>query len=281
MRKACCLTAAILFIAGCSSPSHETPSPSPKLLDAPTIANPDCAAREYVTLCISEASFDGSGTRILVEAELMDDRLRLAWPFAPLDYQSPQDPAIFLADKNGTRLKLVPDLALPEVADLAVDGDWTEQLFEFPPVAPNTAPFTLHIPSVAILAPLDSSIELDLGNQPGPGSSYTLDAPITVLGHTVVFDHAEIDSQLQLHLYTAPIDLCEGLILRWLQAGMPEGWSSATGPGNKYDFETRRQHLWFPIEKSDGRFNAGAISIPIYTGVLYLSGPFDMSLESP
>jgi hypothetical protein len=163
----------------------------------------------------------------------------------------------------------------------AVDGVRTEQLFEFPPVASISGPLTLHVPSIAILAPLDTSIELDLGDQPGPGASYSLDASIEVLGHSIPFDHAEIDSQLQLHLYSAPVELGEGLLFRWLQAGLPEGWSSPVGPGNKYDFETRRQHLWFPMERNDGRFTTGVISIPLYTAVLYLPGPFDMTFEGP
>jgi hypothetical protein len=281
VRKWFYFSAVILFIAGCSSPGLEMLSAAPAQADALPIAPGSCAAGEYVTLCISEASFDDRGTHFLVEVELADDRLRLTWPFEHTDYQPPEDPAVFLADGNGTTFELVPDLAQPVPGDLILDGVRTEQLFEFPPVPSNAGPFTLHIPSVVVLAPLNSSIQLDLGQQPGPGSSYLPDASIELLGQSVLFDHAEIDNQLYLHLYSAPIDLAQGVVVRWLFAGMPEGWSSGTGPGDKYDFGTQRQHLWFPMVKADGQFNTGVISIPFYSAVLYLLGPFDMILEGP
>jgi hypothetical protein len=69
--------------------------------------------------------------------------------------------------------------------------------------------------------------------------------------------------------------------VRWLDTGMPEGWSSGIGPGNKYNFETRIQHLWFPMTKSDGRANTGMISIPVYVAQLYLIGPFEIALPVP
>jgi hypothetical protein len=271
----------ILFMAACSF--FESWNPSEQTADVGLIETDptNCASNAYITLCIKEATLDPNGTQILVEAILTDDRLQLVWPFAPGDHELPEDPTIFLVDASGSKFEYVVDITFPEPGDITVDGVRTEQLFQFPPLPSDVGPLTIHLPSVVVQAPLNSSIQLDLGKTPSPGSSYLLDASISLLGQSIVFDRAEIDSQLYLHLYSAPIDLGGDVILRWLHAGMPEGWSSGTGPGNKYDFEVRRQHLWFPMIESDGASNTGILSIPLYSAVLYLIGPFDMTLQYP
>jgi hypothetical protein len=271
---------AILLLAACSTLESQNPSEQPTEVGVIEAPPTNCASNAQITLCVKEANLDPNGTQILIEAILTDDRLQLVWPFAHRDSELLEDRVIFLVDANGNKVEYV-DFTLPEPGDITVDGIRTEQWFQFPPLPSGGGLSMIHLPTVVVQAPLNSSIQLDLGKKPGPGSSYLLDASISLLGQRILFDQAEIDSQLYLHLYSAPIDLGGGVILRWLYAGMPEGWSSGTGPGNKYDFEARRQHLWFPIIKSDGASNTGIISIPLYSAVLYLIGPFDMTLQYP
>lgn len=281
MRQVLLCLIVILIITSCfSSPLHSSSTES-SLVNEPTNISAKCATQVYVTLCVSDVSFDDTGTHLLIEAQLTDSRLRLTWPFTPSDFQYPNDSEIFLSGKDGIRFELIDDFSHPEAGDFLLDEDQTTQLFEFPTIPSDAGPFTLHIPSIVILLPLEESIELDLGKLPGPGASYVLDADVEMLDHKVQFDEAEVDNQLQLHVFTAPIDLGDHLILRWLNAGLPEGWSSGIGPGNKYDFEARIQHLWFPIENSGDQSISGVISIPLHTAVLYLYGPFDMIVDGP
>jgi hypothetical protein len=231
---------------GEGNPHSAAPDPTEPIesidVSAPTKTDPSpvsCVPFTKIELCVSQAITDNDGTHVSVEARILDEQIRLVWPFIAGDYTPNDDPVVFLIDNRGRKFDCSPD-PFSDEPFFPVDENQVDQVLNFAPLPPDVDSLTLHVPLIVVEAPANGSIEINLGADPGPGSTFNPDASIEVAGQVVRFDLAEIDDQHQLHVYSAPIDFQGNVILRWLNAGMPEGWSSGIGPGNKYNFETRR-----------------------------------------
>jgi len=247
------------------------------IADVPEVILNPCSSRPELQLCIKNVINNEQGTQVIIEAQLMDTSIQLAWPIIPSDYPQADHPFVFMTDGLGMVYEFIQEKFLPEPGDMSVEGSTVEQTLIFPSLQPGATSVMVHIPAIVVEAPIQGSIEIDLGLNPAPGSIFNPATSIGILGNEVRFDYAEIDDQRNLHVYSAPIDLEDDVIVRWLFAGMPEGWTSSVGPGNKYNFESRIQHLWFPIPMSNGQTASGDVSIPVFSALLYLTGPFEMS----
>lgn len=281
MKKWVSIHLVIIILVACSPIGSQSTYPQTMEIEVIEALPMDCDANKSFALCVNEVTFVDKTMQILVEISLIDEQIQLVWPFAPADYRPPEDPVIYLVDVDGNKVEHIVDLTLPEPGEITREGTRSEQRFLFPSSPASTGRFTIHVPLVVVKAPMSGAVQLDLGPELRHGSSYSLDASVSLLGSSVVFDKAIIDEHGYFHLYSAPVDLGENIILRWLRVGMPEGWGNRIGPGNKYNFEEKRQHVWFPIPEDYSELTTGSTRIPFYGAVLYIIGPFEMTFEVP
>lgn len=272
------------FANGASDPS--TPATNQGLFQSsPTIdyqgdTSTNCVEATLSVLCATfEGSVDGK-TTVSLKMKSTDERIQIVWPFLEADYQLPGDPNAFLIGSDGSQYPLAKDEILPgEHVPVSAGQEWTVQELRFDEPRTGTVASTVHIPFVvASSSQTDLSVMIDLGADPGPGTVYALDQSVEFAGETVRFTSAEIDDMDYLHLYSEATSGDQAILVRWIFAGMPEGWTSGIGPGDKYDFERRIHDLWFPIVSTDGPLIQGTVHIPIYSAELLILGPFEIPL---
>lgn len=232
-----------------------------------------CSENSYVSLCIQDVSVNehGIGISVLIKSDV--ERVMPSIPFAPPVPEQGIVTGVYLLDSSSVKHEYLPALG-PWPGDVPGDGNVAEQLFTFEYDQPATGSYILHIPAVVLIAEVNADVSLDLGSRPVAGSAIPMEAFLPVMGRNIVFSHAEVDDLLNLHVISDPIDSGQGVTIRWLNAGLPHGWTSGTGPGDKYDFGAHVHDVWFPLVNADGTENSGLASFHIYDAVIYISGPF-------
>ncbi len=237
----------------------------------------NCVNPGSVELCVGPPVVEQSTIHVPVRARVTGDKLKLVWPFIIDSNSLPNDPSLFLINDVGIKFDSILNVDLPD-ENFLIEENWGDQVLDFENASPEIASLLLHIPGVVVEAPVAGEIEVDLGTDPRAGTVINLNTAIIVNGQTIQFDYAEIDSQYILHVYSEAIDIGEGLIVRWIRVGTPDGWTSGVGIGNKYDFETRVHHIWCQMTKDDGQANMGTISIPVFSAQIYVTGPFEIAV---
>jgi len=248
--------------------------------ELPTLSPPieACAANPSVRLCVQDESINEDGIGITVTIKSGVQHVRPSIPFAPPVPEQGIDTGVYLLDPSHMKHEYEASIG-PFPGEVPADQDSASQVFSFQVNQPPDGSYTLHIPTVVLVADVSADISVDLGPHPMPESTIPMAGSIRLMGQEIRFTHAEVDSQLNLHVFSDPIDVGQGVTLRWLNAGMPQGWTSGTGPGNKYNFEAHVQDLWFPMVNADGTENTGLASFHIYDAVIYISGPFEIDFR--
>jgi hypothetical protein len=263
------------LVPNASGSSLALATTEPPTLSAPTES---CAANLYVSLCVQDVSINEDGIGISVTLKSDIEHVGPSLPFAPPVPEQGIDTRVYLLDPSHVKHEYEVSNG-PFPGEVPADQDSASQVFSFEVNHPPDGPYTLHIPTVVLVADVGADISLDLGTHPMQESTIPMAGSFRLMGQKIRFTHAEVDSQSNLHVFSDPIGVGHGVTLRWLNAGMPQGWTSGTGPGNKYNFEAHVQDLWFPVVNADGTENTGPASFHIYDAVIYISGPFEIDFR--
>jgi hypothetical protein len=147
-------------------------------------------------LCATLVEASDITTVVSVSMEAMDASIQIRWPFIGADFSYPEPIYPFLIGSDGLQYPYLPDLSLPpepEVEFETGEQAWGEQQLSFDPMPAGIEPVAIHIPLVAVVATEDQAITIDLGESPGPGSSYALAETLHIAAQTITFSQAEIN----------------------------------------------------------------------------------------
>jgi hypothetical protein len=265
-------------------PSAEINAPYPTLqpdvaLPTPQASNP-CIKSNGLQVCLKAAVSDPVGTHLLLEANSQGEQLT---PGSYRELIVPNlltgDIKVILTDDLGNALQFPNQPFDP----LQMNNGVGLQSLTFPSVSPQAQTLTLRVPAFEAQAALPDPLQLqvDLGANPQPGQSLTLDQELKFLGQAVRFRQATLEgdgvASLRLTLISDPIQPQNGLLVSGLELGKPEGIDDRYGSGSRQGQLRVFTELIGPISGK----KTGLLTFSILGARFELLGPFEFTFPAP
>jgi len=158
------------------------------------------------------------------------------------------------------------------------------QTLKFPRLDQKTKQATLRFPAVGFSIPQDSSLQINLGENPKPGQVILLDQTMIIQGQEIHMSKAELSgdgiSSLSIDIWSDPVELKDNTIGLMLTLGMPKDTNMGTGFGSKMIMSSHPYHIFAELLQSKARLS-GLITIPISSVTVYYQGNYEIPFSVP
>jgi len=166
-----------------------------------------------------------------------------------------------------------------------VNNETFLQTLKFPPLDQNVKSATLKFSFIGVYIPLQSSIQLDLGENPQPGQVISLDQTLNLQGQTIHLNKAELSSEgigsLHIDIWSDPVELESNVIALEPRLGIPEGTGMSTGFGSKWTLSGSPYHAFAELSRPGNTPVSGLITIPVEGVSFYYQGNFEILFFIP
>ncbi len=201
-------------------------SPTPKIVS--------CSLIHEVTFCVKGMALTDDFTYVMLEIKapptIQPDMMGFMLPSA-LDSEIRPT----LKDNLGNEYQVVDDQSL--MAFPGSDQQTYQQTLKFPQIDKEAQSATLSFPTIVTSSTVESSILLDLGENPQPGQVISLDQTLSLQGQKIQLTRAELSgdgiNSLHIDILSDPVELTGNVVGLMLSLGIPEGTNMGTGFGSK------------------------------------------------